>query len=209
MAPRMEADFDWGDVQASVPTYDKGDYEVVIERVRGQAWYKKDEKGNPTSEIVKVIKLAPKMIGQIDSKGQIDGKLADKPVSDIQLYIHSEGARTMAKKQMMAITGYNQDDEQDEKKFNEMLKQSGLDLKTSVEEDEEGKLQLKIGEGYEKLLKGKHVRVNMEPEIYKQKGSDVEETRQKFNRLTGTNIAANKASAAAASARGKATAGVR
>lgn len=201
MAPRMEADFDWGDVQASVPTYEKGDYELSIERVRGQAWYKKDKAGNPTSEIVKVIKLVPKMVGQIDSKGQIDPKLAEKPVAEIQLYIHSEGARQMAKKQMMAIAGYNQDDEQDEKKFNEMLKQSGLDLKTSVEEDDEGKLQLKIGEGYEKLLKGKHVRANMEKEMYTPPAGGEPEERQKYNRLTGVNIVANKAAKAAAGGR--------
>lgn len=191
MTPRMEADFDWTEVQAAVPVHDKGDYELTIERVRAQAWYKNDKQGNQSSDITKVIKLTPRVVGQYDSTGKLDttGKAAGKPAEEISLWIHSEGARQMSKKHMMAISGYNPNEESDEKKFNEFLRSSGLDLKTSVEEGEDGKLILKIGEGYEKLLKGKNVRGALDQETYQAEGKEPV-IQQKYARLSPVNVPA-------------------
>lgn len=194
MTPRMEADFDWAeDVKATTPIHEKGEYELTVLRVRGQAWYKKDPKtGEQTREITKVIKIAPKLVGKYNSEGKLDplSELNDteRACEDISLWVHSDGGRKMSKQQMMAICGYNPNDPKEEDKFNEYLKSSGLDLSSKVEEVEgdEGKLTLVIGEGWEKLLKGKNVRAMMDKETRAVEGRDAV-VQQVYNRLTPVN----------------------
>lgn len=192
MSPRMEADFDWADdVQASVPVYPKGEYEVTIHGVRASAWPKTDSNGNPTGEVTKVIRLIPRIKGVYDSKGklktELNGKvLADAPAEDINLWVHSEGGRRQAKKAMMAIAGYNPNDPAQEKEFNSFLKTSKLDLSTKLEEAEDGKLSLIIGDGWETLLKGKNVRASMDIEIRQIEGKEPVE-QQNYRSLSPVN----------------------
>lgn len=179
MSPIMEPDFDWvEDVQASVPIFPKGDYEVTIKGLRGSAWPKRDKAGNPTGDVTKVIRLRPEIVGAYDSKGKLKGELDGKEIKgtmtgEANLWIHSKGGREQAKRIMGAIAGYNMREPAEEEKFNQFLKKSGLDLSTAVEERDEGEgLTLKLGEGWEKLLVGKNVRVHMEPETYKAEGRE-------------------------------------
>lgn len=202
MSPRMEADFDWGDVQASTPIHPKGDYELTIKRLRGQAWVKKDKQGNPTSDITEVIKLTPELVGKYNSDGSLDTSVAGQAAEEISLWIHSEGGRRMSKQQMMAIAGYNPQDEQEEKKFNQFMKDSKLDLSAKVEEDQDGKMTLTIGEGWAKLLVGKNVRAAMEPEVRAVEGKE-DVTQQKYSRLSPVNASGAKASASTAKAPGR------
>jgi hypothetical protein len=69
--PRMEPDFDWTNVQATTPIYPKGDYELTVKSIRGQAWPKRDDNGNPTGDVTKVIRLRPVLVGIYDSKGKL------------------------------------------------------------------------------------------------------------------------------------------
>lgn len=198
MSPRMEADFNWADdVKATTPVHDKGEYELTILRVRGRAWYKKDPQGNLTKEITKVVSLAPKMVGKYGSDGKLDTlELNDteRACEDINLWVHSDGGRKMSKQQMMAICGYNPQDPKEEDNFNDFLRTSQLDLSSKVEESEEddGKLSLVIGEGWEKLLKGKNVRALMDKEIRKIEGRDDVE-QQNYKQLSPVNKDAKKA----------------
>ncbi|KKL70665.1 hypothetical protein LCGC14_2102680 [marine sediment metagenome] len=192
MTPIMEPDFDWGDVQASTPIHKKGEYELTITGVRGSAWFKRDKAGNPTTDITKVVKLRPRIVGVYNSEGKLlteqDGKvIKDLQCEEINLWVHTEGGRTMSKRQMMAVCGYNPFDEADEKKFNEFLKSSKLNLSSKVAENESGEgLVLAIGDGWKTLLVGKNVRVNMEPEVRKQEGRD-DVTQQNYTRLSSVN----------------------
>lgn len=193
--PRMEADFDWGDVQASTPVHDKGDYELTIARVRGRAWFKKDKSGNPTSEITKVVALTPKIVGQYDSNGKLNTEKKDQDAEEINLWVHSDGGRKMAKKSMMAICGYNPDDKKEEDEFNKFLKTSGLQLGTPVEDGEEdGKLVLNLGEGWEKLLVGKNVRAHLDKETREQEGKEpiVQQNYVRLSPVNSTNQSKKK-----------------
>ena len=192
MTPIMEPDFDWGDVQASVPIHKKGEYELTITGIRGSAWYKRDKAGNPTTDITKVIKVRPRIVGVYNSEGKLstvqDGKeIKDAQCGEINLWVHTEGGREMSKRQMMAVCGYNPFDEADERKFNEWLKSSKLNLGNKVEESESGDgLVLTIGDGWEKLLVGKNVKANMEPETRKVEGRD-DILQQNYTRLSSVN----------------------
>ena len=211
MSPRMDADFDWGEVQAATPIHPKGDYELTIKAVRAAAWPQKDKAGNPTGEVTQVIALRPEVVGYIDSKGKLQDKDPDgKDVKgasceEIQMWVRTIGGRKVGKKYMMAICGYNPEDEEEEKSFNGFLKASGLDLHIRMEEKDDGEgYTLSIGEGYEKLLVGKNVRANMEPETRPVEGRDPV-TQQKFVRLSPVNSTAPVKSSAS---KAKATAGV-
>ena len=192
MTPIMEPDFDWGDVQTSTPIYKKGEYELTITGVRGSAWYKRDKAGNPTTNITKVVKLRPRIVGVYNSDGKLlteqDGKIIkDSQCEEINFWLHSEGGRKMSKSQMQSICGYNPFDEADEEKFNEFLKDSKLNLSSKVAENESGEgLILTIGDGWKTLLVGKNVRANMEPETRKQEGRD-DVVQQNYTRLSSVN----------------------
>lgn len=193
MSPRMEPDFDWSEVQASIPVYEKGDYEISIQKVRGVAWFKKDAQGQPTSDVTKAVRLTVKMVGVYDSKGKLkfeqDGKnIKDQPAEDLNLWVHSDGGKRQAKQRMMAIAGYTPDDQVQEKEFNDYLKNSKLDLSTVVEENEDGSgLVLNIGEGWEKLLVGKNVRASLDKESRTQEGKVEPIIQQNYVRLSPVN----------------------
>lgn len=193
MSPLMEADFNWTEeVQASVPVYEKGDYELTIKKVRGQAWYKPDEHGNPTEVITTVVKARPEMVGVINSEGKLKSeqnkkKIAGSPCEEINFWLTSDGAKRMSKRQLMAVAGYNPDEEEDEAAFNDFVKKSKLDLSFRVEERDDGKLDLIIGDGWGTLLIGKNVRSHMEPETRERSGMDAV-TQQNYVRLYPVNM---------------------
>jgi len=195
MSPRMEADFDWGEVQASVPIYPKGDYELSIKSIRGSAWPKKDAGGNPTGEVTKVVKIRPTVVGVYDSKGKLKGestegkKIAGGAAEEINLWLNSDGGRRQSKKVIMAIFGYINDSETEEKKFNEFLKKNKLDLGHKVVENDAGDaFVVTLGEGWKTLI-GKNVRAHMEPETYTPKSGGEPETQQNYVRLSPVNVA--------------------
>jgi hypothetical protein len=193
MSPVFEPDFDWGEVQATTPVYPKGDYELTIKSVRGSAWPKTDKNGNPTGEITMVVRFRPEMVGAYDSKDKLSSKGPDgKDIKggsceDINLWIHSDGGRKMAKGYMMAVLGYNPRDGEQEKLFNKFLKDQKADLSASVEENDDGSLSLKIGGGWEQLFVGKNVRAHMDEEIREIEGRDPV-TQQNYVRLQPVNL---------------------
>ena len=188
----MDADFDWGGVQASTPVFKKGDYELEIKKVRGSAWPKKDKQGNPTGDITQVIRLRCEMQGVLDSKGKLQGKQDGKEIRGVtteeaNLWVHTDGGRKQAKKVMMAICGYNPEEQSDEDKFNAFLKKSGLDLSfKAIPKDDDSGYTLEIGEGWAALLEGKQVRCTMDEEIRKQEGRE-DSLQQNFVRFSPIN----------------------
>lgn len=177
MSPIMEPDFDWTDVSAATPIYEKGTYELSSVNIKARAWRKTDENGNPTGEIVRVIDITPEMQGVVDSNGKLNTKQEGKeikgqPAERLPLWIHSEGGRRQGKQRMMAICGYNPFEHEDEKKFDAFLKSSKLDLSVKLEEGDEGQISITIGDGYEKLLVGKRFRAVMSPEKREIEGRD-------------------------------------
>lgn len=190
--PRMEADFEWTDVQASTPIYTKGVYELSIAGVRGSAWPKRDGAGNPTEDLTKVVRLRAKIVGVYDSAGKLKGEqdgrtIKGEPTEDINLWVHSSGGRKMAKGHMMAILGYNSRDAQDETKFNDFLKESKADLSTAVAENESGDgFVMTLGDGWEQLFVGKNVKAHMEPQTREIEGRDPV-VQQNFTRLVPVN----------------------
>lgn len=190
--PTMEADFNWGDVEASTPIHPKGDYELTIVGVRGAAWPKTDKAGNTTGVVVERISFRPRIVGVYNSEGKLKSELNGKEIRDkgcegIAIWLHSSGGREMGKRTMMAILGYNPQEEVEEKKFNKFLKDSGVDLGWKHEENEAGDgYVLTIGEGYEKLFVGKSVRVQMEPETRTVEGKEPR-TSQNYMRISPVN----------------------
>lgn len=177
MSPRMEPDFDWTDVQATTPVYPKGDYQITVVDIRGSAWPKTDDSGNATGVITKVVRFRNKMVGVYNSKGKLSTELDGKPiggeaVEDLNLWVHSDGGRKMAKQSMMAILGYSPRDGQEEKKFNELLKKQKADLSTRLEEGEDGSLSLVLGDGWKALFVGKNFRASLEEETREIPGRD-------------------------------------
>ena len=191
--PRMEADFDWTGVSASTPIYPKGDYEVSVVGVRGRAWPKRDQNNIPTGVITQVVSCRVKMVGFYGSDKKLksvgpDGKeIKGESVEDINLWMHSDGGRKMAKQQMMAIAGYNHNDPNDEKKFNAFLKSSELNLSFNAEENEAGDgYVLNIGDGWATLLDGKNVRASLDQSTRAVEGKE-DILQQEYKRLSPVN----------------------
>lgn len=188
MSPIMEPDFDWSSVRASTPIYEKGEYELTIKRLRGSAWNKTDDVTGEIIGVTQVIRLTPEMVGHFNSQGELqtekDGKeIAGEDCEDINLWLHSDGARKMSKRTMMAIAGYDSEDAEAETEFDEFLKNSGLDLSVKTGDNEDGTgLVLEIGDGWEELLVGKNVRAFMDVELYN------DQRQQDYQRLTPINL---------------------
>jgi hypothetical protein len=191
MSPIMEADFDWlGNTQASTPVFSKGEYELTIKSIRGQAWPKTDDSGNATGVITQKIALKPEMVGTFDSKGKLVGEQEGKVIKgigceDINFWMHSDGGKKMSKRQIMAILGYNPNNEQDEADFNAFIVKSKLDFSVKpVENDDGDGYVLVLGEGWNKLV-GQSVRSIMEPETRKR--GDEEVVQQNYKSLSPVN----------------------
>lgn len=173
--PRFEPDFTT--VFATTPVWSKGDYEILIESVRGQAW-DQVKNGQETGTVVQVVKLRPKIKGVYDSKGklqtEIDGvDIADQAAEEIALWIHSKGAMAMSKRAIMAILGYSEKEEED---FNEFLRTGSLDLSFEIEESEDG-YDVTLGSGWEQLV-GKLVGVHLDKQQVNIEGREPFEQQQ-------------------------------
>lgn len=176
--PVMDPDFTWGGIAATTQIYPKGEYELVIQRIRGSAWPKRDKSGEPTGEYTMVARLTPTIAGMYNSEGKLGqklpdgGSLADSPeAEEINLWLHSKGGLKMAKQSLMAIFGYNPRDRSAEKDFNAWLVNSGIDLGFHLEERDDEGMNLVLHDGWNQLV-GNTVRATMEPQIREVEGRD-------------------------------------
>lgn len=155
---------DFGATNAFTPIWPRGEYEVETKDVRGAAWEKTDEKSG-TSILVKRIRITAKLNGVYDSEGELqdagtDGKnVKDEDVTPFDIYLHSEGAMRMGKRIMMAILGYDKDDEEE---FNEWA--ASQDLSFNAEENEDGSYDVTLGDGWD-ALKGRLFIASLEPQM--------------------------------------------
>lgn len=176
--PRYEPDFTG--VTVAVPIYPKGRYELAVESVKGSAWDKTDDKTGETT-LVKRVGCRVTMVGAYDSKGKLKTAVGDmkdiagKPVRNLDLYIHSEGAMRMAKGHMMAILGFNPRNEEHEQQFNEWIKSNGISFSFDAEPSEDGEgYGVTLGNGWETLA-GKRFVALLDKEIYKPEGGEPRE----------------------------------
>lgn len=103
MSPRWEPDF--AGTHATTPVYDRGEYRVTVGRPSGIA-YTKDN-----GDEVAGVRYSLKMVGAKNADGSIDDTMAGEEVSQLRLYVHSAGAMRMTKRILMALFGYDRNDE--------------------------------------------------------------------------------------------------
>lgn len=178
MCPRIEPDFD--KVHAQTPVWDKGLYELRVDKIRGSAYDKKDESTGKVSTVA-FVGLRPKLVGIFDSNGQlatdIDGTdIAGQAVEEIKLYVHSQGAREFSKRIMMAILGYEKDQEAE---YNDYVRTLDLGIDLDEREDGEEGYDVKLGDGWN-VLANKHVKAQMKKGSFKDR-NDVQQERQDFD----------------------------
>jgi len=128
---------DFAAVDAGFPMYDKGMYRVKITSRAPSIWEKDEEingvkTGNKTQ--VSRIRCKLEMIGLIgeDEDGdetiftEIDGKdIRGKAVQAMDIYLHSQGAWSMAKQFVMGALGFAKNEEND---FNEFFQEHKEDF---------------------------------------------------------------------------------
>ena len=157
----------------------------------GAAWEKRDKNNVPTGIVTQVVRFRPEMVGVYDSNGKLKKSLDGKEIvglqcEDINLWVHSDGGRKMAKGYMMSVLGFNSREQEDERKFNKFLKDQKADLTWKLEQTEEGNYTLSLGSGWEQLFTGKNVRAHMEEEVREVEGRDPV-TQQNYVRLSPVN----------------------
>lgn len=166
--PKWEPDFE--SVRATTRIFDRGEYELVIARVTGFAYDRDDGKH------VVGVRLTPRVVGKINSKGKLTDDFAGEETFPIKLYLHNEGARRMTKRILMALCGFSSNEED---AFNQYYKKA--DFSIEEEETEDGYAVIP-GAGW-RALEGKHVRVTLDKDLYEPDGGEPVE-QQTFSNWT-------------------------
>jgi hypothetical protein len=149
MSPRFEPDL--GAVRATTRIFDSGEYVLKI----GDAYpisYTREKDGAEIGG----ARYALEMVGRIQADGSLDDAHAGESVTANRVYIHSEGALSMAKRFLMAAFGYSRNDEES---FNEEVLSSG-DFSISGEGDE-----AELGSSWAQCS-GNLVRVSLDKDTY-------------------------------------------
>ncbi len=116
---------DFAAVDAGFPMYDKGMYRVKITAVEPAIWEKKDDETGDVTVVARV-RYKLEMFGLLDDEGEVqttghDGKeIIGKAVQANDVYLHSEGAWSMAKSFVMAALGFAKNEENE---FNEFYQE--------------------------------------------------------------------------------------
>ena len=159
MTPNFQPDF--ADIKAGFRTLDRGEYELLLGAPKGFAYTKDD--GTEVSG----VRVPVNVVGQVMSDGSIDDKYEGDSVSPIRLYLHTEGAFRMTKQFLLAANGYEISDE--DTADSEFFK--GADFGFEVnEESEDERPDVTLGAAWG-LLKGNHVRVTADIQMYNDKPS--------------------------------------
>ena len=162
--PTFEPDFE--NVKATTRIFGKGEYELDLKTIIGFVQYKKDE----PETITYGVTIFPKMVGKVDSRGQLTEEFAGEDVEPIKLWMHNDGSLKGTKRFLMAVAGF---DKKEEKEFNEWYKSQ--DFSVSADEADDGSFEnVVIGEGW-KSVAGKHIRANMDSRLYEPEGGESRE----------------------------------
>lgn len=143
--PRFNPDMN--SVTAVTPVYPKGQYELKVAKVSPFGYTKDDG-----SEIFGA-NLSIKMVGEIDSAGELDRTLEGEDVLPLRIYQHTEGAVKYSKTQVMAILGYARTPDAEDD-FNAFIKDQDFQFYGDLDADDEED-GLRFGSGWNTLV-GRH-----------------------------------------------------
>jgi len=143
MSPIFEPDFT--KVDANIPTYEKGRYQIKLEKATPFVYKGVNKQGQEENKVG--VRYSPKMVGMFDpASGELDKSLAGKPMSQYTVWLHSEGGWQFAKPFLMAAAGYNPREQEDEANRKFFAKN-----KWYVKGDP-GDTAPEMGDGYSKIL---------------------------------------------------------
>ena len=108
MSPVFTPDF--ASVEASIPIYEKGRYQLLI--TNRKPFAKQVEKDGNISD-QSGVRYALEMVGQFDDDGELDTEKKGKQVSSNTVWLHTEKAFGMGKQFLMAACGYARNQEQE------------------------------------------------------------------------------------------------
>lgn len=151
--PRFTPDF--SSVDASIPTYPKGRYQV---KVTGHTPFARE---NRDGKFISGVRYNLEMIGQYDSKGKLQRKgFEGRSVASNTLWTHTDRAFGINKQFLMAAAGFQRDEEEEanEKFFTKH------DWDFAAEPGDEGDA-VELGGGWDQPIDS-IVDVNMDIDVY-------------------------------------------
>lgn len=175
---------DFGATNAFTKIWPRGEYEIEVRDVRGSAWEKEQDGGGTAT--VKRVRVLANLNGVYDSEGELMDELEDgtkvegEDVTPFDLYLHSEGAMRMAKRQLMAIMGFSADEEDE---FNEWAAEADLGFEATELED--GSYDVSLGDGWDEL-KGRIFVASLEPQTDEYQGEEREVQNVRSTRPVGS-----------------------
>lgn len=152
MAERFAPDFT--KVDANIPIYKKGSYQVLIKKAIPFVF------NNKSGDLRVGVRFALEMIGKFDAKGVLDRADEGRPMSQVTLWLHSEKAWGMNKQLLMAAGGYKRDAEDAANK--NLFAKHEWDVEGNAGDETE---DLVMGSGYSSVV-GRAVNVNLDESLY-------------------------------------------
>jgi hypothetical protein len=112
MSPIFEPDFT--KVDATIPTYEKGRYQVKVRKATPFVRTSTDRKTGE-DKILVGVRIGFEMVGSFDpATDKLDKSISGKAVSNYTVWLHTEGGWQFAKPFLMAAAGYNVREQEDE-----------------------------------------------------------------------------------------------
>ena len=147
--------------RATTRVFERGEYELSVER--STPFLREKDDGSENFGIMYGLKI----VGQVVD-GELDETYAGEDVRPLNCFLHTDGSIRMMKRFMMAVLGYDEEEEYD-KDFGGDEEQFLFD----AEKDQ----KIEVGSGWA-LPVGKHVKVTLDKEIYQ------DEEQQRFKNWT-------------------------
>jgi hypothetical protein len=113
MSPIFEPDFT--KVDANIPTYEKGRYQVKVKSTKPFV-RKSEDRATGQEKTLVGVRVGFEMIGAFDpATGKLDkSEIGGKSVSSYTIWLHTEGGWQFAKPFLMAAAGFNVREQEDE-----------------------------------------------------------------------------------------------
>lgn len=174
---------DMSTVTVNIPVHPKGPYLLNVKRVSGYAGPQKEDEDGKKKESWFVYegqklsvgtRVTLELVGKFNSANELvpfaDLGFESNKVADNTLWSHNKGSLEMSKKVVMAIMGY---DKEEEKEFDAWFAAQDFGIDVDPVEGED-KYTAKLGNGWEQLV-GKNVRVQLDSKIDKRNDETVQD----------------------------------
>ena len=147
--PRFDVPMD--QVRATTRIFDRGEYEIIVKN--HQPFLRVRENNDGTTTDVAGVRYYLEMVGQVDAAGNVDEEFKGEQVQSLSVYVHTEGGQRGAKRFLMAVLGFD-----DEEAFN--AEYAGKDFSVDGEGD-----AITVGAVWEEPV-GKRFRATLDSEIF-------------------------------------------